>query len=88
MKRLSAGNIARNFGEVLDAVERHRQEIIVVRNRRHVARLIPEDSGQDALEIFSDLCGTIDDRTRDALSDGIAAHRRSRRGRISELRDP
>jgi prevent-host-death family protein len=88
MKRLSATNIARNFSEVLDAVERDQQEILVVRNSRQVARLIPEVSRQDALEIFSDLCRTIDDQTGDALSASIATSRKARRARISELRNP
>lgn len=87
MKMLSATHVARNFSAVLDAVERDQRQIIVVRNRRQVARLIPEDSGQDALEIFGDLCCTIDDQTGDALSVAIAAHRKSCRGRVSELRN-
>jgi prevent-host-death family protein len=88
MRNVLAALIARNFGEVLDAVERDHQEIVVVRNRRQIARLIPEVSKQDALEIFSDLCRSIDDQTVAALSAAIAAHRKSRRGRISELRAP
>lgn len=42
MKRLSATNVARNFSAVLDVAERDQEEIIVVRNRRQVARLVPE----------------------------------------------
>jgi prevent-host-death family protein len=88
MKRLSATNVARNFSAVLDAVERDQEEIVLVRNQRQVARLVPEAPRQDALEVFGDLYRTIDDDTADALSAAIAATRKSRRGRLSELRDP
>ena len=88
MKRLSATNVARNFSAVLDAVERDQEEIVLVRNQRQVARLIPEAPRQDALEVFGDLYRTIDDDTAEALSTAIAATRKSRRGRVSELRDP
>ena len=54
----------------------------------NVARLIPEAPRQDALEVFGELYRTIDDETADALSAAIAAHRKSRRGRVNELRDP
>jgi prevent-host-death family protein len=88
MKRLSATNVARNFSAVLDEVERDQEEIVLVRNQRQVARLVPEAPRQDALEVFGDLYRTIDDDTADALSAAIAASRKGRRGRLSELRDP
>ena len=88
MKRLSATNVARNFSAVLDEVERDQEEIVLVRNQRQVARLVPEAPRQDALEVFGDLYRTIDDDTADALSAAVVATRKSRRGRLSELRDP
>lgn len=87
MRRLSVTDIARNFRAVLDAVERDHEEVVLVRNRRQVARLVPEAPRQDAMEVFGDLYRTIDDETADALSASIAATRKSRRGRLSELRD-
>ncbi len=42
MKKLSATAVARNFSAVLDALERDREEIVLVRNERQVARLVPE----------------------------------------------
>lgn len=88
MKRLSATDVARNFSAVLDAVERDQEEIIVVRNQRQVARLVPEAPHQDALAVFGDLYRTLDDETADALSAAIVSQRKSRRGRVAELRDP
>jgi prevent-host-death family protein len=88
MKTLSVTAVARNFSAVLDAVERDQEEIVLVRNQRHVARLVPEAPRQDAMAVFGDLYRTLDDKTADALSAAIASNRKGRRGRVSELRDP
>lgn len=88
MKRLSATDVARNFSAVLDALEQDQEEIVVVRNQRQVARLVPEPPRQDALAVLGDLYRTLDDETADALSAAIASQRKSRRGRVAELRDP
>ena len=87
MKRLSVTDVARNFSAVLDAVERDQEEIILVRNQRQVARLVPEPLRLDALAVFGGLYRTLDDETADALSAAIVSHRKSRRGRVAELRD-
>jgi antitoxin (DNA-binding transcriptional repressor) of toxin-antitoxin stability system len=73
---------------VLDALERDQEEIVLVRHQRPVARLIPEAPRQDALSVFGDLYRTLDDETADALAAAIASQRKSRRGRVAELRDP
>jgi PHD/YefM family antitoxin component YafN of YafNO toxin-antitoxin module len=88
VKTRSVTDVARNFSAVLDALERDQEEIVLVRNQRHIARLIPEAQLQDALNVFGDLYRTLDDETADALSAAIASQRRSRRGRVAELRDP
>jgi antitoxin (DNA-binding transcriptional repressor) of toxin-antitoxin stability system len=88
MKTLSATHVARNFRAVLDALERNQEEIIVVRNERMIARLVPESPQQDASTVFGDLYRTLDDQTADALTAAIAAHRKRRRGRVSELKQP
>ena len=64
------------------------QEIDLVRNRRRVARLVPEAPAENALEVFGDLYRTLDDRTADALSNAVSALRKRRTGRVSELRNP
>lgn len=88
MKKLSVTNVARNFSSVIDAVERDQEEIVLVRNDRQVARLVPEAPRQDAMSVFGDLYRTLDEGTADALAAAISAKRKSRRGRVSELRDP
>jgi prevent-host-death family protein len=88
MKTLSVTEVARNFSAVLDSVERDQEEIVLVRNRRQVARLVPEAPRQDALEVFGDLHRVLDDETAEALSAAVSSGRKSRRGRLSELRNP
>ncbi len=82
MKTLSVTKVARNFSAVLDAVERDQEEIMLVRNDRHIARLVPEAPRQDALSVFGDLYRTLDDETADALSAAIASYRKSRRALV------
>lgn len=88
MKTRSVTDVARNFSAILDALERDQEEVILVRNRRHVARLIPEAPGQDALTVFGDLYRTLDDDTARALSAAIGSQRKRRHGRVAELRNP
>ena len=88
MKILSITEAARNFSAVMDDVERDREEIILVRDRKTIARLVPELPAQNALEVLGDLYGTLDDKTADALTKAI---RRSRKGKgksIGNLRNP
>ena len=88
MKTLSVTAVARNFSAVLDALEQDQEEIVLVRNQRQIARLIPESPRQDALAVFGDLYRTLDDETARALAAAIAAGRKRRRGHLSELRNP
>ncbi len=88
MKILSVTEVARHFREVIDSVERKQEEIVLVRNRKRVARLIPEIPPQNAIEVFGDLYRTLDEKTAEALTSAIAASRKKERGRLSELRNP
>ena len=88
MKTRSVTDVARNFSAVLDALERDQEEVVLVRNQRHVARLVPEAPYQDALSVFGDLYRTLDDETAGALTAAIASQRKRRRGCVAELRDP
>jgi antitoxin (DNA-binding transcriptional repressor) of toxin-antitoxin stability system len=87
MKTLSVTDVARNFSAVLDALERDQEEVVLVRNQRQVARLVPEAPRHDALSVFGDLYRTLDDDTAKALLAAIASNRKGRRGRVSELRN-
>jgi antitoxin (DNA-binding transcriptional repressor) of toxin-antitoxin stability system len=88
MKTKSVTDVARNFSAVLDALERDQEEIVLVRNQRRIARLVPEAPQQDALSVFGDLYRTLDDETAEALSAAIASQRGRRRNRVAELRNP
>lgn len=88
MKTLSATEAARNFSAVLDGIERDQQEVLLVRNRKQIARLVPEPPAQTALEVLGDLYRTLDEGTADALAAAIGRARKSRRGTLAELRDP
>jgi prevent-host-death family protein len=88
MKTLSATDVARNFSAVLDRIERDQEEVILVRNRRPVARLVPEPPAADALSVLGDLYRTLDDGTAERLAAAIRRGRRRMQGRVSELRNP
>ncbi|MCK6501383.1 MAG: type II toxin-antitoxin system Phd/YefM family antitoxin [Nitrospira sp.] len=88
MKTLSVTEVARNFSTVIDRVEHRQEEILLVRNRRRVARLVPEPPHQTALEVFGDLYRTLDEQTAAALTAQVSAARKRRRGRLSELTNP
>jgi len=78
--------VARNFSAVLDTLERDQERIVLVRNRRQIARLVPEAPRQDALEVFGDLFRTLDDKAAEALSSKMRSP--GKRGRVSELKNP
>ena len=88
MKTLSVTEVARNFSAVLDGVERNQEEVVLVRNRRQIARLIPEPSAQNALEVLGDLYRTLDEDTANALMAAIGVATKDPGGALDKLRDP
>lgn len=88
MRTLSVTEVARNFSAVLDGVEREQEEVVLVRNRRPIARLIPEPPAQTALEVLGDLFRTLDEGTAEALAATIGSAKKGRRGTLDKLRDP
>lgn len=88
MKSLTAAEVARKFSQVLDDLVESREEVVVTRNHKMVARIIPEPAEQNALEVLGDLHGTIDDATAEAMGDALKAVRAEDPGSLHELRDP
>ena len=88
MKTLTVTEVARNFSAVLDGVERKQEEVVLVRNRRQIARLVPEPPARNALEVLGDLYRTLDEGTAAALAAAIGGPKKGRRGTLDELRDP
>ena len=88
MRTLTVTEVARNFSAVIDGVERDQEEIVLKRNQKAIARLVPESPAQNALDVLGDLYRTLDDKTADAL---VRAMSRSSKGRgksIKTLRNP
>ena len=88
MKTLTVTEVARNFSAVMDGVERDREEIVLVRNRKTIARLVPEPPAQDAIGVLGDLYRTLDDKTAGALVKAIGRARKKKGKTLNELRNP
>lgn len=88
MKTLTVSDVTRRFGQVLDEVEREQEEVVLVRNRRQVARLVPEPPHQNALEVFGDLAGTLDEKTADSLAKAVRVSRKRPTATLNALRNP
>lgn len=88
MKKMTVTEVARNFSSVMDGVESRQEEIVLIRNRKPVARLVPEVPEMTALEVLGDLYRTLDDGTADALAKGVRRARVSGRGTLKDLRNP
>ena len=88
MKTLTVTEVARNFSSIMDGVEAEQEEIVLVRNHKPIARLVPEPQAQNALDVLGDLYRTLDDDTADALVKEINVGRNAVSGTLSELRNP
>ena len=88
MKTLTVTEVARNFSAVMDGLEIEQEEIVLMRNHRPIARLVPEPPAQNAMEVLGDLYRTLDDDTADALAEAIDIGRKTKRGKLRELRNP
>ena len=82
---MTATEVSRNFSRVLDTLERGDEEIVILRGRHPVARMVPGAPRMTALEALGDLYRTLDDADGEAwLEDMAGADRRLGR----EVRDP
>jgi antitoxin (DNA-binding transcriptional repressor) of toxin-antitoxin stability system len=88
MKILSVTEAARNFSAIMDDVERDREEVLLVRDRKTIARLVPELPAQNALEVLGDLYGSLDNKTADALTVAIRRSRKGKGKKLGNLRNP
>ena len=88
MKTLTVSDVVRRFGQVLDEVEYEQEEIVLVRNHRQIARLVPEPPMQNAFEVLGDLAGTLDEGTAKALSKAVGVSRQGKTATLDSLRNP
>lgn len=88
MKTLTVTEVARNFSAVIDGIEAEQEEVVVIRNNRPIARLVPEPPAQNALEVLGDLHRTLDDQAADELSKSINAAKKLGKYTLKDLRNP
>lgn len=88
MRTLSITQAARNFSAVVNKLETEQEEIMLLRNHKPVARLVPEPPAQNALEVFRNLYRILDEDTASALTDAMADAKKRKRGTLKELRTP
>ena len=87
MKTITATDLARNLSEVLDRLAVEREEVVIERNHRQVARLIPGPGRLTALEALADVYRTLPE---DAASSWEADSRATvdDEGQSKGVRDP
>lgn len=85
MTTITATELARNLSRVLDRLEGGSGSLVVERNGRPVATLVPGVPAQSASEAMADLHGTLDDATGRAW---LRDARAWRRWKGPGLRDP
>lgn len=85
MQRITATELARNLRALLDRVSEGREEYLVERGRRPVARIMPTPGEMAAEQAMADLYRTLDEGAGDEwLSDA----RKGGTALDDELRDP
>ena len=85
MVKITATELARNLSAVLDRLENGSEEVVIVRNKHMVGKLLPGAPAMTAMEAFADLFGAISDEEGGAwLEDCRGADRPLRK----ELGDP
>jgi antitoxin (DNA-binding transcriptional repressor) of toxin-antitoxin stability system len=85
MRILTATEISRNFSRVLDELARGGEEVVVMRGKHPVAKMVPGALRLTALEVLADLYRTLDDAEGRAwLKDVAKADRQVKK----EMRDP
>ena len=88
MRTLTVTEVARSFSAVIDRVERDQEDVVLVRHRRTIARLVPESPAQSALDVLGDLYRTLDDKTAGTLAAAVRRARKSTSGTLEGLRNP
>ncbi|OHE18810.1 MAG: prevent-host-death protein, partial [Syntrophobacterales bacterium GWC2_56_13] len=59
MLQITATELARKFKQMMNLVEFQGEELVIVRNNRQVAKIIPGPAAMTALEAMSDLYRTL-----------------------------
>jgi len=80
---MNVTNFARDMKHVLNLVEYRGEEILLMRNKKKIAKIIPQGVESTALEVFSDLYRTLPEVAAESwLQDSRSA------STSSEMRNP
>ena len=80
---MSVTDFARNMKEVLNQVEYKGEEVLLVRNKKKLVKLVPQNKGATALEVMADLYRTLPEAAAESwLEDSRLTDT------VQELRDP
>jgi antitoxin (DNA-binding transcriptional repressor) of toxin-antitoxin stability system len=85
LRTLSATVVARNLSRLLDSLEHGGEEIVVIRNKHPIAKLVPGAPRMTAIEALGDVYATISDAEGDTW---LADSREGDRLLVAETRDP
>lgn len=83
MIQLTATEFTRRFKTILDLVEYHGEEVVLIRNNHKVARIIPGSPHLTAIEAMSDLYRTLPESAADEWEKDSRIT-----GNLDELKDP
>jgi antitoxin (DNA-binding transcriptional repressor) of toxin-antitoxin stability system len=61
MITMSVTDFARNMKEILNQVEYRGEELLLMRNKKPVVKLTPQNKGADALSVMADLYRVLPD---------------------------
>ena len=75
MIEISVTKFSRNLRKIFDRIEHQREEVILIRNKQRIARIIPGETHLKATEAMSDLYQTITDEAAETwLKDSRIEH--------------
>ena len=61
MRMLTATVVSRTFSQLLNSLEHGGEEIVIMRNKHPVAKLVPGASRMTAIEALGDIYATLND---------------------------
>ena len=85
MRTLTATVVARTFSRLLDSLEHGGEEIVIMRNKHPVAKLVPGAPRMNAIEALGDIYATLDDKEGGRWLKDMT---RRKRLLVAEARDP
>ena len=85
MLTMTATEVSRNFSRVLDSLDAEQETVLIMRNKRPVARLVHEPKRMTFKEIINGIRGSITEEEGEQWLKDIKAIDRTL---ASDLRDP